>query len=304
MLAPVRWGFDEQLAVGTDAGQVVVHRRVAAGRPSMLLLHGTGFCASTWVGVADALAGEFDLYAIDRRGHGASSAPADAYDITDFARDAVCVVDALGLRDAYAVGHSAGATDLLLCAADRPDAFRRLFVIEPTAMDPAEPGVRADMAPWHAEALDAFARRRSRFASRSEVIERYTGRGAFTGWLPEVLQAYVDDGFADADDGSVVLRCDPSSETAMLRHIFAVMEGAYRAGEPDHPFDALGRIHGPTLVATTEHSWPIYDAMADVVRRLVPHSTAGRYDDNGHSVVHVDPQRVAEDVRRFWFADG
>jgi pimeloyl-ACP methyl ester carboxylesterase len=298
----VRWGFDERFPVVTDAGHVMVHRRAAPGRPAMVLTHGTGFCASTWVGVAEALAGEFDLYALDRRGHGASSAPADAYDITDFARDAVCVVDALGLGDAYGVGHSAGATDLLLCAAERPDAFRRLFVIEPTAMDPAEPAVRADMAPWHAEAMDAFARRRSRFASRREAAERYTGRGAFAAWRPEVLQAYVDDGFADADDGSVVLRCDPTFETAMLRHIFAVMEGTYRAGEPDHPFDALRHVGQPTLVATTEHSWPIYGIMAEVVVRLVPEASAHRLDGLGHSAVHVDPVRVASDVVRFWRA--
>lgn len=296
----VAWRFDERFDVETDAGHVTVHRRAAPGRPVALLSHGTGFCAATWTGVAEVLADEFEVCAVDRRGHGTSSAPTDAYDFTDFARDTVAVVDALGLRGGYAVGHSAGATDLLLCAAERPDAFRRLFVIEPTAMDPAEPNVRIDLAPFHAEALESFARRRATFPSRREVIERYAGRGAFAGWRPDLLEAYVRDGFEDAEDGSVALRCDPAHETAMLRRIFAAMEGTYCAGRPEHPFDALRRVRCPTLVATTEHSQPIYETMAAVVHRLVPHTSHLHFDQLGHTAAQVDPERVATEARRFW----
>jgi pimeloyl-ACP methyl ester carboxylesterase len=296
----VPWQFDERFDVPTDAGHVTVHRRAAPERPVMLLSHGTGFCAAPWAGVAEVLADEFELCAVDRRGHGTSTAPPDGYDFTDFARDAVCVVDALGLRDAYAVGHSAGATDLLLCAAERPDAFRRLLVIEPTAMDPGEPNVRVDMAPFHTEALGVFARRRATFATRQEVRDRYTERGVFVGWRPDLLDAFVRDGFADAADGSVRSRCDPAHETAMLRHIFAAMEGTYRAGEVDHPFDALQRVRCPTRVVTTERSQPIYATMAAIVHQLVPDTSQLHLDGLGHTAAQVDPERVATEVRRFW----
>jgi pimeloyl-ACP methyl ester carboxylesterase len=296
----VGWRFDERFDVVTDAGHVTVYRHAAPGRPQLLLCHGTGFCAATWAGVGELLANQFELYAFDRRGHGTSSAPDDAYDFLDFARDVACIVDAVGLRDGYAVGHSAGATDLLLCAAERPDAFRRLFVIEPTAMDPAEPDVRAEMAPMHAELLTSFSRRRSVFRSRGEVLERYAGRGVFAGWRPDLLEAFVQDGFRELDDGSVTLCCDPASETAMLRRIFAAMEGTYRAGERIHPFGALERVRCPTLVATTEHSQPIYTTMADVVHRLVPTSSRLRFDGLGHAAAQVDPGRVASEVVRFW----
>lgn len=294
------WQFDERFDVATDAGHVTVHRRAAPGRPQLLLCHGTGFCATTWAGVGEVLADRFDLYAIDRRGHGSSTAPTDAYDFTDFAGDAACVVDALGLRDGYAVGHSAGATDLMLCAADRPGAFRRMFVIEPTAMDPDEPSVRVDLAPLHAELLAGFARRRAVFRSRDEVRERYTGRGAFAGWRPDLLEAFVQDGFVEVEDGSVTLRCAPANETAMLRRIFAAMECTYRAGERDHPFRALQRVSCPTLVATTEASPPIYKTMAEVVHRLVPVTSELHFDGLGHAAAQGDPGRVAAEVLRFW----
>lgn len=266
----------------------------------MLLSHGTGFCAAVWAGVGEILADRFDLYALDRRGHGTSTSPTDAYDFVDFAGDVVSVVDAFGLHDDYAVGHSAGSTDLLLGAAERPEAFRRIFVIEPTAMDPTEPDVRIEMAPVHAELLGVFARRRARFDSRDEVLDRYVGRGAFIGWRADLLEAFARDGFHDLEDGSVTLRCDPANEAAMLRAIFAAMEGTYRAGQRDHPFHALERVGCPTAVATTELSQPIYKSMADVVARLVPDTARIHFESLGHTAAQVDPARVADEVLRFW----
>ena len=46
------------------------------------------------------------------------------------------MIEALGLSDIYGIGHSAGATDLLLAAKLLPRRFSRLFVMEPTVMDP------------------------------------------------------------------------------------------------------------------------------------------------------------------------
>ena len=296
----MRPAFDDVLRVPVAAGHVVVHHRAAPGRPAALLTHGTGFCAATWTGVIEQLAGRFDLFAVDRRGHGTSSAPADAYDFTDFADDAVRVIDALGLQDAFAIGHSAGATDLLLAAASRPAAFRRMFVMEPTAMDPAEPGVRAHLAPAHAETLDAFARRRATFPSRAAVAERYEGRGVFAGWQPGVLAAFVEAGFAEVADGSVTLRCTPVNEVAMLRSIFAAMEGTYRTGEGANPFSSLGLVHCPVTVATTEHSQDIYKDMAAVAARLLPDVTQVHFDGLGHVAPMVDPVRVADEVIRCW----
>lgn len=299
------WRFDERIDVATGDGHVTVHRSGSPGRPVALMTHGTGLSASTLVGLAALLADEFEVYAFDRRGHGSSSAPAeDDYDFADFTADAIRVIDALGLRDVYAVAHSAGATDLLLAAAERPHAFHRIVAIEPTAMDPAEPGVRADLAPQHAEALAAFTRRRATFASRAEVIERYTGRGGYAGWHPDVLEAYVRDGFVDQADGTVTLSCTPTAEVAMLRRIFATMEGTYRPASGPHPFDALRTVTAPTLVITTEQSAPIYRQMGEVVVRLLPNASHVRLDGLGHSAAQVDPDRVAAEVLRFWHDDG
>jgi len=67
------------------------------------------------------LASDYTVYALDRRGHGDSHKPAaDRYHFLDFAEDVCAVIETLGLSNIYGIGHSAGATDLLLAAKLNP----------------------------------------------------------------------------------------------------------------------------------------------------------------------------------------
>jgi len=124
-----------RFSIGPTDAQIAMLRWGENGRPPALLVHGTGFVADVWDEVARELASTYTVYALDRRGHGASHKP-DAYHFLDFAEDVCRVIDALDLRDIYGIGHSAGATDLLLATKLRPGRFTRLFVMEPTVMDP------------------------------------------------------------------------------------------------------------------------------------------------------------------------
>lgn len=269
-------------------------------RPAALLVHGTGHCASVWTGVAAELAATFEVYAVDRRGHGASTKPADAYDFTDFAGDAVAVIDALGLDGAFGIGHSAGGTDLLLAAPQRPHAFRRLLVIEPTVMDPDDPDAQRAAAAEHRAALDGMTRRRAEFAGRAEALARYDGRGFFAGWRPDVLAAYVRDGFDDRADGTVSLRCAPEREWRMVTHISAAMHGEYRRGDPGNPFGALRRIDCPTMLIATEHSQPIYGQMASTAAEMIPGSSSRLLTGVGHAVPMTAPERIAALALELW----
>ena len=288
-------------AVPTPSGPIAVHHWAGpVGAPAALLVHGTGFCGSVWSGVAEPLSQAFDVWAVDRRGHGASHKPARAYDFADFADDLTHVVDALALHDALGVGHSAGGTDLLLATARRPSVFRRIVVVEPTVMDHAHPDLRPELAPFHAEALERTRQRRDTFASAREVLDRYRGRGIFSGWRDDLLEAYVRDGFEVGDDGSAVLRCRPSMEAAMLVPIFAVMEGRYRVDDPMQPFEALRTVDCPTLLMTTELSQPVYKQMAEVAGRLLPQAARHHLPGVGHAVAQTAPDALAELSMAFW----
>jgi pimeloyl-ACP methyl ester carboxylesterase len=267
------------------------------GRPAVLLTHGTGFCGPVWQAVAEALAREFVVYAIDRRGHGASSKPADAYHFADFAQDTVRIIDELQLEAAYAIGHSAGATDLLLAAALRPQAFRCIFAMEPTAMDTSAPGPRAEA---HDQRMARAARRRATFESFDAVFEHYRSRPVFRAWQPELLQAYVRHGFESQPDGTVSLRCTPDIELAMLTHIASVMNGSYTGDSRGNPFETFDRISCPIRIATTEGSQPIFKQMAAAAKQRIAHASAHHFDGVGHNVAQMRPDVVVSAARAFW----
>jgi len=82
----------------------------AASAPCVLLLHGTGASAHSWRGVLPRLAARCDVIAVDLPGHGFSSMPgADGLSLPGMARGLGVLLEALGARPAWIVGHSAGA---------------------------------------------------------------------------------------------------------------------------------------------------------------------------------------------------
>lgn len=64
-----------------------------------------------------------------QRGHGDSDRPVCCYGISDFAADALELLDALGIERAAVVGHSMGSFVAQRLAADRPDRIARIVLI-------------------------------------------------------------------------------------------------------------------------------------------------------------------------------
>ena len=96
----------------------------------MVLVHALGETSADWAPVAEALAPEYRVYALDLRGHGASDWPG-AYTIEQLTADLAAFLDALGLGRVTLVGHSVGAPPAYLYAARSPDRVTRLVLEEP-----------------------------------------------------------------------------------------------------------------------------------------------------------------------------
>ncbi|MBX3207521.1 MAG: alpha/beta hydrolase [Labilithrix sp.] len=109
-----------------DGTQLSAHRRGSG--PPLLLVHGIAGDASRWI-VARRLGEHFTLYALDRRGRGASG-DGDAYAIAREVEDVAAVVDAIG-GDVFLLGHSFGG--LLALEAAARTRVAKLLVYEPYA---------------------------------------------------------------------------------------------------------------------------------------------------------------------------
>ncbi len=295
MNAPTR------ILVGDAGAQVAVARwgEPATGKPVALLLHGTGFVAEVWAEVAEALAADYTVYAIDRRGHGLShKPPADRYHFQDFADDIRVVVERLDLHDVYGIGHSAGATDMLLASKLAPDRFVRLFVTEPTVMDPHAPR-RASLSQVANASIQGVLRRRAEFDNADDLFRRLRAAPTFTPWTERSLWAYVHHGFARLDDGSMQLRCTPEIEQAMLTPIFQAMEQIYTGDSRGNPFPWFSEIACPVRIATAEQSWPVYKEMAGRAAALIPHASHWTFDGVGHCVAQEAPELMVTALQAF-----
>ncbi|WBL82553.1 alpha/beta hydrolase [Bradyrhizobium xenonodulans] len=286
-----------RFSIGPAGAEIAMLQWGESGKPPALLVHGTGFVADVWDEVARDLASTYTVYALDRRGHGASHKPG-AYHFLDFANDICRVIDALKLHNVYGIGHSAGATDLLLAARLLPGSFTRLFVMEPTIMDPRAArsgGLTAESL----SQLQGTLRRRTEFDSADAVFERYRTTPTFVDWTETSLRAYVRHGFVPLGNGRVRLHCTPEIEFAMLGPIYEAMEQIYAGDSRGNPFAGLDEIDCPVRVATNAKSAAVYKMMATRAVSLIPRASTLLFEGAGHCVAQEVPTAVVEAVREF-----
>lgn len=266
-----------------------VDRNGGGSKPALLLSHATGFCAMVWRVVAESLVDRYDVYAFDRRGHGRSSKPEPAssspsgYSLDFYAADTMAALDELKLREVYAVGHSGGATELLIAAARRPDAIRRVVAIEPIVAPPAEEAANSTNV-----MAERAGRRRDRFASRETVVEAFGQRPPFDSWRPQAFDDYVDYGFAPHAEGGLALCCPPHVEAAQF------------ASGGEFPVQTvLDKVSVPVLVLSGETSGPQFEMMATLAAQGVADGRRETVAGTSHFVPMEQPEAVVQRVLEF-----
>ena len=109
----------------TASDGVAIHYQVQGRGDPVVLLHGiTGTAASNWgaAGIIDRLAEEFQVIAVDQRGHGKSDKPHDPASYGErMALDVVDLLDHLRLQQAHVVGYSMGGFITMKLVALAPD---------------------------------------------------------------------------------------------------------------------------------------------------------------------------------------
>ncbi len=114
---------------------------VGTGDDVILLLHGTGRSVADWQeGFAHRLAQKHRVVGMDYYGHGLSDRTHGwRYGIALWAKQAVDVLDALGIERVTVVGHSVGGCVAAIFAADHPERVHRaVFIGHGIAMDPIQ----------------------------------------------------------------------------------------------------------------------------------------------------------------------
>jgi pimeloyl-ACP methyl ester carboxylesterase len=102
-----------------------------AKKSRILLLHGLGGTGALWRPIAASLEDEFDILALDQRGHGKSQNPSlTRYLPEDYGQDIVETLTHLKFSPVLGVGHSMGVRSLVAAAHLRPELFSTLVLVD------------------------------------------------------------------------------------------------------------------------------------------------------------------------------
>jgi pimeloyl-ACP methyl ester carboxylesterase len=167
-------------------------RVVTAGEGEpVLLLHGFPDSADLWRLVGPRLvAGGYRVIAPDQRGFGRSDAPKGvrAYSVDRISKDAIAVLDALGVKRAKLVGHDWGAAIGWALAARHPDRFERyaaLSVGHPAAY--ARAGLEQKLKGWYVLAFQLPGLAEVLFGAFDFAVFRAMGRHReMTRWVADL----------------------------------------------------------------------------------------------------------------------
>lgn len=264
-----------------DGVTVAVHDLGGTG-PPLVMAHAAGFHGQVLAALARHLAGEFWCVSFDGRGHGDTPLPPGmALDWYGMAADVLAVVDALGLERPYGFGHSSGATLVLMAELARPGTFSAIYCFEPVIVA-ADPPLGRDTHSWLG---NQARRRRRRFGSRDEARRHYGAKPPFDTLDPQVLQAYVDHGFADGG-GGVMLKCDPEVEATV-----------YEMASAHDAYGRLPQLRCPVVVACGSETEGCTPQRARSHAARMPSGAHEVLDGLGHLGPLEDPERVAAAVR-------
>jgi pimeloyl-ACP methyl ester carboxylesterase len=265
------------------------------GAPSCLLLHGFGHHSRIWDPLARHLQTDYQVLALDLRGHGDSDWDADRdYSHAALLQDLVALTARLELDNFHLVGHSLGARVAMLFAADYPQQVASLTIIDT--------GPEADPRGIRRIRMDAV-RQPSTFANLHSYREWLGARHPLA--CPRGLQYLADHGVRQTGSHWLV-KTDPAFVAALWQQDFA--------STTDDPgctplsqtlWQCLARTHCPTLVLKGQISSILRrDTAIRMVERCLARSELDVVPMAGHAVLLDNPEYCIAAISSFLGQDG
>lgn len=256
--------------------------------PTVLMLHATGFHARVWDQTIVHLPKATHVISVDFRGHGRSYKPASLGDWGATADDILPLIDHLALRNIIGVGHSMGGNAMARIAAQRPDVFARLVLVDPTIFEPDHYVGGADR-PETDPAAHPVARRRSSWADAKDMAAHLARKLPYSAFDSRVLADYCAHGSVPVPDGSgVTLACPPMLEASV-----------YLGNARTNPHPLLASIACPVTVLRAKTGerggaldFSISPTWSDLAAAL-PDARDMQWSEHSHFIPMEAPARLA-----------
>ena len=155
----------------------MAYRIQGEGEP-LLLLHGFGDTEATWDPILADLASDYRVILPQLRGHGQSTNPSGEFTHRVAAQDVLGLLDALGIEEVRAAGHSTGGMTLLHMATAQADRVSAMALLGSTTYFPeqARQMMRMmspeNMPPGY---MEEMARRHGGAERAGELMRQFSG---------------------------------------------------------------------------------------------------------------------------------
>jgi 3-oxoadipate enol-lactonase len=250
-----------------------------SGAKTVLLLMGLGGRALDWgVEFPAALAADYRVVRVDNRGVGASPKAGGGYELSDLARDAVAVLDALGVSQAHVIGISMGGMIAQLLAIEHAARVDRLVLMSTNFGGPT-------VEPPHPDAMTLFdpATFLTRGKDPSEMF-RHT------------LSIIAAPGFVERDAGAVAsllenVRVQPTHPGAFMAQLQAILMSDRS--------ELVRTIRAPTLVLHGDQDRLIPASNGRALADEIPGARFALIEGCGHMPMWEKPRELSRLVKDF-----
>ena len=266
-----------------DAGQIQINFATgpANGSP-LLLLHGVTSNWQSFLPIIPGLSQNYQIFAMDLRGHGLSGKVNRGYTLVDYSADVLHFVQTKLRKSTVVLGHSFGALIAIYIAAKLPQFTRGIILLDPPliyrtmALKDSPWAVDREAYHWFSTAYDIMR------SSKSVSEIENSLQGMFPTWPAENRYALAHR----------LNQMDPEVLGMLIN---------YQHMEGYHTDELLKQVGCPVLVFQGNRSQgaALTDEDAQYLLKKLERRTVIRLDDAGHNIHETHSKEIVEHVINF-----
>ena len=256
-------------------GARIAYRRIAHGRP-LLVLNGFAATSADWdPSFIDRLASFNELILLDNRGMGRSTDNGRPFDIAQLADDATRVIEILGIERTSLLGWSMGGFITQTLALQHPGRVNKLILL---STDPGGADAdRASAAVW------------SQFVDMSGTPQERARRLLSLVFPSDVAESIY------CEFGDIVAAARAQLSPDLVNRQAAAMDAWHRDGVGSR----LREIRAPVLIATGTEDVVIPPSNALKLVNAIPSAWLAQFLGGGHAFIAQYPRVLADLINCF-----